>query len=95
MPLHCYYDEKLPNITINRRKGLMQTQHVYLNLLWNYLLHRHGNIETIRIMTNLNGVYLRMLRISHAINTEIRTRDDLSTLHEKFSKAVILDIDKE
>ncbi len=72
---------------------MMEIQNSYVTLLWNYLLHRHGDIDAIRIFSNLNGIYLRMQRISQAVNTEIRTRNDLSTLHEAFNRAVIIDSD--
>jgi hypothetical protein len=71
----------------------MQIQHSYITLLRNYLSHRHGDMDAIRIFSNLNSIYLRMQRISQAVNTEIRTRNDLSTLHEAFSRAVIIDSD--
>ncbi len=92
-PLHCYYDHSLPEISDNRRIAIMQIQHSYTNLLWNYLSHRHGDIDAIRIFSNLNGIYLRMQRTSQAVNTEIRTRNDLSTLHEAFNRALIIDND--
>jgi hypothetical protein len=71
----------------------MQIQHSYTSLLWNYLSHRHGDIDAIRIFSNLNGIYLRMQRTSQAVNTEIRTRNDLSTLHEAFNRTLIIDND--
>ncbi|CAF1094896.1 unnamed protein product [Adineta steineri] len=92
-PLHCYYNNSLPEISLNQRIALVEIQHSYINLLWNYLSHRHGDIEVIRIFSNLTSVYLSMQRISQAINTIIRTRDDLSTLNESFDRAVVIDSD--
>jgi hypothetical protein len=92
-PLNCYYDHSLPVLTENRRLAMIEIQNSYVTLLWKYLSHRHGDMDAIRIFSNLNGIYLRMQRISQAVNTEIRTRNDLSTLHEEFNRAVIIDSD--
>ncbi len=92
-PLNCYLDHSLPVISENRRIAMMEIQHSYVTLLWNYLSHRHGDMDAIRIISNLNGIYLRMQRISQAVNAEIRTRNDLSILHETFNQAVIIDSD--
>ncbi len=94
-PLNCYYDHSLPEISENRRIAVMEIQHSYATLLWNYLVHRHGDIDAIRIFSNLNGIYLRMQRISQAVNAQIRTRNELSTLHEAFNRAVIIDSDNQ
>ncbi len=94
-PLHCYCDHSLPEVSDHRRIAMMEIQNSYVTLLWNYLSHRHGDIDAIRIFSNLNGIYLRMQRISQAVNTEIRTRNDLSTLHEAFNRAVIIDSDNQ
>lgn len=75
--------------------ALAQTQHFYTVLLWNYLTYRHGDLEAIRILSNLNAVYLRMQRTSQAVNREIRTRSELATVHEAFHRAVVIDADAE
>lgn len=94
-PLHCYYDhssvEQSPPRTT---KAIVDIQNSYITLLWNYLLHRHNSLDAIRIFSNLTGIYLRMQRISQAINTEIRTRQELFSLHEAFNRAVMIDNDK-
>jgi hypothetical protein len=77
----------------NRRLAIMDIQHSYVSLLWNYLSHRHGDVDAIRIFSNLTSIYLRIQRISQAVNTQIRARNDLLTLHEAFSQAVIIDSD--
>lgn len=92
-PLNCYYDQSSPEISV-RSKTIIDIQNSYVTLLWNYLLHRHNSLDAIRIFSNLNGIYLRMQRISQAINTEIRTRNDLFALHQAFSRAVLIDNDK-
>ncbi|CAF4181302.1 unnamed protein product [Rotaria sp. Silwood2] len=92
-PLHCYYQSTLPEIDVNRRQAIMKVQNIYITLLWKYLSHRHGDTGAIRIFLNLNAVYLRMQRISQAVNKEIRTRNDLSALNEAFNRAVIIDSD--
>ena len=86
-------DYTLPDIPANRRLAIMEIQHSYTTLLWNYLVHRHGDVDAIRIFSNLNGVYLRIQRISQAVNRQIRTRDDLSSLHEAFNRAVMIESD--
>lgn len=90
----CYYDQSLPDISIHRRKTIINIQNSYITLLWNYLFHRHDSLNAIRIFSNLNGIYLRMQQISQAVNAEIRTRNDLLSLHEAFNRAVIIDNDK-
>ncbi|UJR21641.1 hypothetical protein I4U23_024718 [Adineta vaga] len=92
-PLHCYVDYSLPDISASRRRVIIQIQNSYTTLLWNYLTHRHGDMEAIRIFSNLNGIYLRMQRISEAVNRQIRTRDDLSTLNDAFNRAVMIESD--
>ncbi|CAF1388211.1 unnamed protein product [Rotaria sordida] len=92
-PLHCYYQQTLPEIDENRQQTIRQIQDIYVTLLWKYLLHRHGDLSAIRIFSNLNGIYLRMQRLSQAVNTEIRTRNDLSIINEAFNRAVIIDSD--
>ena len=87
-PLHCYYEKNLPNIPEKRRKPIMEIQNSYLTLLWKYLSYRHGDMEAVRIFSNINGIYLRMQRISQAVNTRIRTQQNLLTLHETFNRAV-------
>ena len=72
---------------------MIEIQNFYLTLLWRYLAHRHGEMDAVRILANLNGIYLRIQRISQAVNAEIRTRNDLSNLHEAFNRAVIIDRD--
>ena len=91
-PLHCYYDHSSPEISPPpRTQTLVEIQNSYVTLLWNYLLHRHNSLDAIRIFSNLNGIYLRMQRISQAINTEIRTRNDLFSLHQAFNRAVMIE----
>jgi len=92
-PLNCYFDHSLPILSNQQRILILNTQNSYIDLLWNYLLHRHGDIDAVRIFSNLNGIYLRMQRISQAVNAEIRTRFDLTALHEAFNRAVIIDSD--
>ncbi|CAF1575282.1 unnamed protein product [Rotaria sp. Silwood1] len=94
-PLHCYYQQALPEIDTNQRRAIMKIQDTYITLLWKYLVHRHGDMGAIHIFSNLNGIYLQMQRISQAVNKQIRTRNDLSTLNEAFNRAVIIESDNQ
>lgn len=92
-PLHCYYEPTLPDVDTSRRHELISIQNSYITLLWKYLCHRHGDLQAIRIFLNLNSVYLRMQRISQAVNAEIRTRNDLAELNAAFNRAVVIESD--
>ncbi|CAF1632411.1 unnamed protein product [Rotaria magnacalcarata] len=92
-PLHCYYPTTLPEISKDRRQTIVHIQHSYAILLWKYLCYRHGDMEAIRIFSNLISVTLRMQRISQAVNAEIRTRNDLAELNAAFNRAVVIESD--
>ena len=90
-PLDTYHDRSLSELPVMRKLAILKVQHSYITLLWKYLFHRHGCREAIRILSNLNSVYLCIQRISQAITIEIRTRNDLKTLHQAFTRAVTID----
>jgi hypothetical protein len=92
--LHCYEDASLPELPASKHIALNRIQNSYVLLLWNYLLHRHGHIDCVRIFSNLIRIYLQMQRISQAVNAQLRTRDDLRALNQALTRATIADDDR-
>ncbi|CAF2397911.1 unnamed protein product [Rotaria sp. Silwood2] len=92
-PLICYYDRSLPGLSHKSRLDLNKIQHSFINLLWNYLSHRHGYFDAVRIFSNVICIYLQMQRISQAINHELRTRNDLNEMNQAFNRAIAFEND--
>jgi len=95
-PLRCHYDRSLPEISQilhDNRLYMNRIQNSFTILLWNYLSHRHGYFDTVRIFSNLLHVYLQMQRVSEAINHQLRTRNDLVEMNQALNRAVILESD--
>lgn len=92
-PLNCYYDRSLPEVSKKNLLDLNQIQDSFTSLLWNYLVHRHGSIDAVRIFSNLIRVFLQMQQFSRAINHLARTRRDLLVMNEAFNQAVVLETD--
>jgi hypothetical protein len=92
-PLICYYDRLLPDISHDNRLDMNKIQNSFTILLWNYLLHRHGYFDAIRIFSNLIHIYLQMQRITEAISYQIRTRSDLVVLTQALNRAVVFERD--
>jgi len=92
-PLICHYDPLLPDISHDNRLDINRIQNSFTILLCNYLSHRHGYCDAIRIFSNLIHVYLQMQRITGAITQQTRTRSDLAVMHQALSRAVVLERD--
>ncbi|CAF3566477.1 unnamed protein product [Rotaria sordida] len=92
-PLLCYYDHSLPDLSYEHRLDLNKIQHSFIILLWNYLSHRHGYFDAVRIFSNIICIYLQMQRISRAINHEIRTRNDLVDVNQALNRAIAFEND--
>ncbi|CAF0804194.1 unnamed protein product [Adineta ricciae] len=90
-PLFCYYDSKSSVSRLKKTSPLFDRQNAYVTLLWKYLLHRHGDIESVRIYSNLMRVYLNMLRAGLLVNIHVRSHRDLLPAHETLDQAAILD----
>ncbi|CAF3382811.1 unnamed protein product [Rotaria socialis] len=91
-PLFSYYDPKSTAIKVRKNSLFIDIQTIYVNLLWKYLLNRHGPMESIRIYSNLAFAFLSMLRIGLEVNIRLRTRKDLAPIHETLDDLVKLDI---
>lgn len=91
-PLFCYYDPKSYVTKLKKPITCAHIQHQYVLLLWKYLLHRHGEKQSIRIYSNLVQIYLDMLRFGLEINMRFRTRIDFRATHDALEKMATLDI---
>ncbi|CAF1961849.1 unnamed protein product [Rotaria magnacalcarata] len=94
-PLLCLYDRSLPNISKENRLDINKIQNSFTTLLWNYLSHRHGCFDAIRIFSNLIYIYLQMQRISQAMNHEVQMRNDLVDMNQAFNQAIAFESDME
>ncbi len=92
-PLNCYFDLSLPNISNENRLYLNRIQDSFTLLLWNYLLHRHGYINAVRIFSNFIRIYLQTQRFSRAVHQEVRTRMDLIPMNQALSQAAVFERD--
>jgi hypothetical protein len=91
-PLFSYYDPQSSIIKVNKKMSFIDIQNTYVNLLWKYLLHRHGFMESVRIYSNLIHVFLHMLRVEVAINIRLRTQHELLVTHKTLDQLAALDI---
>jgi hypothetical protein len=94
-PLHYHHDCSTPTPILKKKRPLCQVQNAYVTLLWKYLLHRHGYMESVRIYSNLVHVYLKMQDVGFCINLQLRTRKDLMPIHGTISKLVTLDTNQD
>ena len=90
-PLHCHYDSSERDAVSESMPVILRLQHSYLHLLWNYLIYRHEYVGAVRIFIHLNGIFLRIQRVSHAIDREVRIRKDLFGLHDALDRLVSVD----
>jgi hypothetical protein len=93
-PLHYYYDCQTSTPILKKKRVLCQAQNGYVNLLWKYLLHRHGLMESVRIFSNLICVYLKMQSVGYGIHVQLRTRKELVSTHDTLNKLITLDINE-
>lgn len=89
-PLSCFYDETSFEQPIKSKSNLIKIQDSFCNLLWGYLLHRHGPIDAVRIFSNTVRVYLQIQRMSRSISHLVRTRTDLKSMNQSFNQAIRL-----
>jgi hypothetical protein len=76
---------------MKKRLPSIDIQNAYIILLWKYLLHRHGFMESVRIYSNLTRVYLQMLRVGLAIN--MRTQASFKVIDTTLNQLATLNID--
>jgi hypothetical protein len=91
-PLHYHDDCPTPTPILKKKQPTHQIQNAYATLLWKYISHRHGDLEAVRIYSNLIHVYLKMQRVGFGIYTHLRTQKELMATHETLNKLVTLDI---
>ena len=90
-PLLCYFDSTLPQIAAESIVYLNKIQNSFVNLLWNYLLHRQGYLGTIRILNNLIRAYLQSQRFLQTIQHKLRTQRDLDEMNTMLKRAYVFD----
>ncbi|CAF3615648.1 unnamed protein product [Adineta steineri] len=90
--LFSYYDSKPTDLKVKKKPPFVDIQNAYVTLLWKYLLHRHGYMESVRIFSNLIHVYLNMLRVGLYINIRLRTQTDFLAAHETLDQLTRVDI---
>ncbi len=91
-PLFAYYDPKPSILKKKKKMPPIDTQHAYATLLWKYLTHRHGFMESVRIYSNLVHVFLNMLRVGVGINIRMRTDQGFVSTHETLDQLATIDI---
>jgi len=91
-PLYSYYDPQSSIIKVKKTMSFIDIQNAYVTLLWKYLLHRHGFIESVRIYSNLVHVFLHMLRVGIEIDIRLRTQQEFFVTHTTLDQLVELDI---
>lgn len=90
--LYSYYDQSLSKAKLNKTCPSIEIQNAYATLLWKYLVHRHGDLEAVRIYANSVHVFLSMIRVGAGVNIRLRTIAELIPTHETLSQLVSLDI---
>ena len=91
-PLHYHDDCSTTTPILKKKFPVRQVQNAYTTLLWKYLIHRHGQMESIRIYSNLVHVYIKMQTVGFGIYNHLRTQRDLVPTHETLNKLVTLNI---
>jgi hypothetical protein len=91
-PLYSYYDPQSSIIKVKKTVSFIDIQNGYVTLLWKYLLHRHGFMESVRIYSNLVHVFLHMLRVGIEIDIRLRTQQEFFVTHTTLDQLAELDI---
>ncbi len=91
-PLYSYYDPQSSIIKMKKTVSFIDIQNSYVTLLWKYLLHRHGFMESVRIYSNLVHVFLHMLRVGIEIDIRLRTQQEFFVTHTTLDQLAELDI---
>jgi hypothetical protein len=91
-PLYSYYDPQSSIIKMKKTVSFIDIQNSYVTLLWKYLLHRHGFMESVRIYSNLVHVFLHMLRVGIEIDIRLRTQQEFLVTHTTLDQLAELDI---
>jgi hypothetical protein len=94
-PLHYHHDCPTPTSLLKKKFPVHQAQNAYVTLLWKYLLHRHGDNQSVRIYSNLVYVYMKMQSVGYGIHTRLRTQQELLSTYETLQKLVTIDINED
>jgi len=94
-PLHYHDDCPISTPILKKKQPVYQVQNAYVTLLWKYLVHRHGFMESVVIYSNLVHVYMKMQCVGFGIYLRLISQQDLIPTHETLSKLVTLDIDED
>lgn len=78
----CVHPSNRTLPTTRSKRTFTNIRDAYLTLLWNYLLHRYGHDESVRIYTNLTFVFMKMQSITFDIGIEMQIRSDLMTIYQ-------------
>lgn len=93
-PLHYHQDCPTPTPLLKKKLPVYRAQNAYVTLLWKYLLHRYGDVECIRMYSNLIYVYMKMQTVGYDMHTHLRTQQELLPTHETLNKLVTVDINE-
>ena len=93
-PLQCSNDRILSNVPFERKLIFNRIQESYVILLWNYLVHRHGDVDAVRIFFNLTRIFLQMQCFFDKVDAQIQMRADLLPLDQILSRASFFDQDR-
>ena len=80
--LSCVHSFHRSSRIIRTRNIFTDIRNTYVALLWNYLLHRYGHIEAVRIYVNLITIYMKMQGIAFKIGVQIQTRPELMSIYQ-------------
>jgi len=90
--LFCLYDSNIPLKIPKKRRAVNDIQNAYITLLWNYLLHRYGNLSAVQIYSNLIHVFLKMQSVGFDIGIRMRTRNELMIIYQTTDQLLTRDI---
>ena len=91
-PLHYHDDCPTSTPILKKKFPVYQVQNAYTTLLWKYLIHRHGEMESIRIYSNLVHVYIKMQSVGFGIYIRLRTQQSLLETDQVLSELVTLNV---
>lgn len=94
-PLHYRSDGPIVTPVLKKKQIVLQTQNIYADLLWKYLIHRYGTPDCYRIFTNLVRVYIQMQTVGFNMYLKLKSEQELKTTNETLDKLVTSGIKQE
>jgi hypothetical protein len=94
-PLHYHDDCPTSAPILKKKKPVYQVQNAYVTLLWKYLVHRHGFMESALIYSNLVHVYMKMQCVGFGIYLRLISQQDLIPINEILNELITLDINED